>query len=153
MSFWLRPFLLIAGLLAGGLVLQSCQSPQRDTAPEEPDLQTRVPEDPSRESPAGIVPTPRIIDSTFTIRRATPGDQACILRLEREDGSISARPAALEVCLADMDPAELVGRRVRLRVEEAPMLAPECAGDPTCQHVVIADLIVGLEPVPEILRE
>lgn len=148
-----RRLLVSVVLVIGGLVLQSCGPSDQGETSEEATTQPSIPPDPSREAPTGVTPEPRRIDSTFTIRDATPEVEACMLRLEREDGEISERPAALEVCLADMEPEELVGERVQLRVEQAPMLAPECEGDPTCEEIAFVDLIVGLEPVPQVISE
>lgn len=148
-----RRYLVSVVLVIDGLVLQSCGPSDQGETSEERATQTSIPSDPSRETPEGVVPESRLIDSTFTIRGAMPEANACLLRLEREDGQTTERPAVLEVCLADMEPEELIGERVRFRVEKAPMLAPECEGDPTCEEIAIVDVIVGLEPVPQVIGD
>jgi hypothetical protein len=80
-----------------------------------------------------------------TVRSLSSGDRACYMELENERGKKSDEFADFDLC----DRENLVGRRVRITRERAPIISTECIIQPAgCTKTDTVDMIVAAEVVP-----
>lgn len=82
-------------------------------------------------------------DTAVTVRGLTAGDRACYMEVEDGTGNRREQMAAFELC----ERADLVGKKVRLRLEKAQVQAESCQGNPDCTDTETVDLVQSVEEV------
>ncbi|HYE96389.1 MAG TPA: hypothetical protein VD962_09280 [Rubricoccaceae bacterium] len=128
----------LIGLIGATLVLTAgCRIERAPSASNGPTAVTRAPQE-----TAAAAPRPAPEDSTAaTVRAMVAGDRACYLTLESDLGQLREAMADFALC----ERRDLLGRRVRLRVEPAQVQAASCAGNPECTDTETVPLVRGAE--------
>ena len=100
------------------MLLFAC-SETREPAAEQP---------PALDQPATQTTPVEPADELVTIRTLTPGDRACYVGVQRDDGSVREEEAVFEFC----DKMTLIGKRVRIERAMTEIMALSCEGDRDC---------------------
>ena len=83
--------------------------------------------------------------ATGVLKSVTPGDRACLLRLEDHSGQAFEELADFRICERG---SALRGRKVALRYASREMPAADCGADETCSRRTRVALVVEARPLP-----
>lgn len=129
------------GLSSDSTGVASADTPTRETSDLESDTSGAT------DFPTGIdLDTSRVLYGVLL--SVFEGDRACYLTLGEDTGEeIDAMEAEIDV-MASFDlcgPPDLTGRRVRVTIEPAKVMAMSCEGDPSCPDTETVELAIAME--------